>query len=69
MLTLGIRHKSPTLTREDAVEVWKRYLLGETQHHIAQTFGVNQGRINEIIKGKRHPGSGPAETLVDIFHR
>jgi plasmid maintenance system antidote protein VapI len=39
------------------VEVWKRHFLGESQHHIAQAFGVNQGRINEILKGRRHSGS------------
>lgn len=52
-----LRRPSPRLTFEDAVEVWKRHFLGESQHHIAQAFGVNQGRINEILKGRRHSGS------------
>lgn len=52
-----LRRPSPQLTFEDAVEVWKRHFLRESQHHIAQAFGVNQGRICEILKERRHVGS------------
>jgi hypothetical protein len=52
-----LRRPSPTLTFDDAVEVWKRHFLGERQHHIAQAFDVNQGRISEILKERRHTGS------------
>jgi hypothetical protein len=52
-----LRRPSPTLKFDDAVEVWKRYFLGERQHHIAQMFGVNQGRVSEILKERRHVGS------------
>jgi predicted XRE-type DNA-binding protein len=52
-----LRRRSPTLTFEHAVEIWKRHLLGESQHHIAQAFGVNQGRVSEILKERRHVGS------------
>jgi hypothetical protein len=52
-----LRRPSPRLTFDDAAEVWKRHFLGEAQHHIAQAFGVNQGRISEILKEKRHVGS------------
>jgi hypothetical protein len=52
-----LRRSSPRLTFDDAVEVWKRHFLGEAQHHIAQAFSVNQGRINDVLKGRRHPGS------------
>lgn len=48
---------SPRLTFDDAVEVWKRYWAGEYQHRIAAYFDVNAGRINEVIKRKRHVGS------------
>lgn len=48
---------SPTLSFDDAVEVWLRYWAGEFQHRIAALFDVNPGRVNEVIKGKRHPGS------------
>jgi hypothetical protein len=62
MITSGselspLRRPSPRLTFDDAVEVWKRHFLGETQHHIAQAFGVNQGRVSEILAAKRHAGS------------
>jgi predicted XRE-type DNA-binding protein len=52
-----LRRRSPTLTFEHAVEVWKRRILGESQHHIAQSFGVNQGRVSEVLKERRHVGS------------
>ena len=41
----------------DAVIVWDRYLSGEYQHHIAAHFGVNPGRVNEVLKGHKHLGS------------
>ena len=52
-----LRRPSPPLTFDDAVEVWKRHFLGEAQHHIAQAFGVNQGRISEVLKERRRVGS------------
>jgi hypothetical protein len=61
----SLRRQSPRLTLEDAIEVWKRAFLGESQHHIAQAFGVNQGRINEILKGRRHPGSREAALGIE----
>lgn len=56
----SLRRPSPQLSFDDAVEVWKRHFLGEAQHHIAQAFGVNQGRISEILNGRRHSGSRDA---------
>lgn len=59
--TIGsLRRSSPRLAFDDAVEIWKRHFLGEAQHHIAQAFGVNQGRVSEILKEKRHLGSRQA---------
>ena len=55
-----LRRPSPRLRFDDAVEIWKRHLLGETQHHIAQAFGVNQGRVSEVLKERRHLGSRAA---------
>lgn len=46
---------SPTLTLEDAVEIWRRHWLGEAQHLIAAAFSVNQGRISEVLSGRRFP--------------
>lgn len=54
---MGNRMPSHKLTFEDAVEVWKRYWAGEYQNRIAAFFDVNSGRVNEVIKGTRHPGS------------
>jgi len=54
------RKPSYQLTFTDEVEVWRRYWAGEYQNRIAAFFDVNQGRVNEVIKGKRHPGSEDA---------
>ena len=52
-------NKAPSyrLTFEDAVKVWHRYWRGETQMRIAASYDCNIGRVNEVIKGARHPGS------------
>lgn len=49
------RKPSRRLTLHDAVEVWLRRWQGHLQHHIAAHFGVNQGRISEILTGKLFP--------------
>jgi hypothetical protein len=64
-----LRRPSPSLTFEDAVEVWKRHLLGEKQHHIAQAFGVNQGRVNEILNGRKYIGSRLVAQGIDPTYR
>jgi hypothetical protein len=46
---------SPSLTRADAIEIWKRRRLGEAIHSIAAGFRVNPGRVAEVLKGKRFP--------------
>jgi hypothetical protein len=51
---------SRKLSFDDAVEVWLRYWSGEFQHRIAASFDVNPGRVNEVLKGHRHPGSEAA---------
>ena len=48
---------SNRLSFQDAIEVWRRYRAGEYQNRIAAAFDVNQGRVNEVLKGKMHPGS------------
>jgi hypothetical protein len=53
----GVRTSSYRLTFEDAVEIWRRFLAGEFQHRIAAAFDVNPGRISEVIKGHKFPGS------------
>ncbi len=46
---------SRRLTLEDAIEIWRRRWLGESQHALAAAFGVNQGRIAEVLAGKKFP--------------
>ena len=45
------------LTFDDAVDVWLRYWNGEYQYQIAASYPVNQGRINDVLKERLHPGS------------
>lgn len=45
------------LTFDDAVDIWLRHWRGEYQHRIAASYDVNPGRVNEVLKGTRHPGS------------
>jgi hypothetical protein len=49
--------KTYVLTFNDAVDVWLRKWRGEFQHKIAADYGVNQGRVNEVLKGHLHLGS------------
>jgi hypothetical protein len=39
--------------------LWK---LGHLQHNIAARFGINQGRVSEVVNGKSHPGVPPDGT-------
>jgi hypothetical protein len=48
------------LTFDDAIDVWLRYWAGEFQHDIAAAYGVNQGRVNEVLKEHTHLGSKAA---------
>lgn len=50
---------SKRLTLQEAKEVWRLRAKGWLQHHIAARFGVNQGRISEILTGKSHPEAKP----------
>lgn len=45
------------LTFEDAIDVWLRHAAGQYQHTIAAAYGVNPGRINEVLKSRKHIGS------------
>jgi hypothetical protein len=55
-----MRTQSPQLTFEDAINIWLRHWNGEFQHRIAASYDVNPGRVNEVLKGHRHPGSREA---------
>lgn len=45
------------LTFDDAVYVWLRHWQGEYQHHIASSYDVNPGRVNDVLKERVHFGS------------
>lgn len=45
------------LTFDDAVDVWLRYWGGEFQNRIAAYYDVNPGRVNEVLKERKHLGS------------
>lgn len=53
----GILQSAYRLTYDDAIDVWLRYMAGEYQHAIAASYGINPGRINEVLKGHKHAGS------------
>jgi hypothetical protein len=48
---------SYTLNFDDAITVWLRHWNGEFQNRIAASFDVNPGRINDVLKGRKHAGS------------
>lgn len=48
------------LTPVQVATIKSRLLAGDYQHDIAADFHLNQGRINEIAKGKRFPNIRPA---------
>jgi hypothetical protein len=52
--------RKTALTSDEAIDVWLRRWNGEFQHHIAAHYGVNQGRVNDVLKEKRHIGSRQA---------
>ncbi|MFU0506692.1 sigma factor-like helix-turn-helix DNA-binding protein [Pseudaminobacter sp. NGMCC 1.201702] len=55
------RQRSPEVSEEMAAIIKALLAHGMTQHDIAARFGINQGRVSEINKGKRHPGILPAQ--------
>jgi hypothetical protein len=51
---------SHSLTFDEAIEIWRRYWAGEFQNRIAAFFDVNPGRVNEVLKERKHIGSRQA---------
>jgi hypothetical protein len=48
------------LTFNDAIDVWLRHWAGQFQHQIAAAYGVNSGRVNDVLKERTHVGSKQA---------
>lgn len=51
------RKPSHRLTFDDAVGVWIKFWDGEFQNRIAAFFDTNPGRVNEVVKERKHVGS------------
>jgi hypothetical protein len=60
-LTLRRTHRAAhhaSLVFDDAVEIWKRYLLlAESPGHIARAFRLSLRSIRDILDERRHVGS------------
>ena len=50
--------KSPSVTAEMAAEMRNMKDEGLYNHQIAAHFGINQGRVSEVITGKKFPSVG-----------
>lgn len=53
----AVRQPSHRLTFDEAVQVWLLSFEGHFQNRIAAMFDTNPGRVNDVLKGRRHPGS------------
>lgn len=52
---------SPPLTAKMAAQIkWCDANTNLVQHQIAAKFGINQGRVSEVLNGKRFPTVPPA---------
>lgn len=51
---------NPSLTFEQAIEVWLLHWEGLYQHQIAARLFTNPGRINDVLKERKHIGSREA---------
>ena len=49
------RRRSTPVTRQMAEQIRSLHKTGMLQHDIAAYFGVNQGRISEVVNGQRFP--------------
>lgn len=56
------RKPSPPVTSQMAAEIrFLRQQKGLYNHQIAALFGINQGRVSEVLTGKRFPEVPPAQ--------
>lgn len=56
----GIFQHNPSLSFDQAVEVWLLHWDNLYQHQIAAKLFTNQGRVNEVLKLRKHVGSREA---------
>lgn len=61
------RKNSPPVSAEMAALI--KHLVervGLYQHQVAPLLGLNQGRVSEVMTGKRHPGVKPDQGSFDF---
>lgn len=49
------RRSSPPVTLSMAVQIVRLVDAGHMQHDVAARFGINQGRVSEVINGHLFP--------------
>lgn len=54
------RKPSPPITAELASKIKALKASGLYHHQIAALLEINQGRVSEVMTGKRHPSVPPA---------
>jgi len=47
-------------TFDEAIDVWLRHWNGQVQSDIAADYRINAGRVNEVLKERKHFGSKKA---------
>lgn len=58
------RQSSPPINAEIAAKIkYLKQAMGLYQHQIAAVLGVNQGRVSEVLTGKRFPKVPPSDQL------
>lgn len=60
----GGRRKRAKITRENAIQICLLWLAGWYQHDIGAKYGQNQGRVSEIVNGKKFPEAMPAARTI-----
>lgn len=56
------RKGSPPISKEMAAKIkYLRNSKGLYQHQIAALLEINQGRVSEVLTGKRWPGIDPSD--------
>ncbi len=53
------KKRSVRLTKKHAEHIWQRRQDGLYQHQIAAELGLNQGRVSEVLNGRRFPDARP----------
>ena len=61
------RKASPKMTPEIAGAIKRMREAGLYTHQIAAELGINQGRVSEVITGKRYEDEPPAAQLPFDF--